>query len=214
MHIPDGFLAPITWLPASALAIGAWTWAARGLRDRLHDRMVPRLAALTALVYALGLVMLPIPGGTSGHVVGVALLALLFGGRLAFLAYSVVLLLQSLLFGAGGLTALPVNALAMGVVGSAVALAVFHALRRLGEPAAVVLATWCSVMASAAAVALVLGAQPLLAHTGSGQPLFFPFGWRIVLPAVLLPHTLLGGAEAAITLLVWRHAQERRWQHA
>ncbi len=214
MHIPDGFLAPVTWLPALGVAAVAWAVAGRGLRHRLDERTVPRLAALTALVYALGLVMLPIPGGTSGHVVGVALLALLFGGRLAFLAYSLVLLLQSLLFGAGGLTALPVNALAMGVVGSAVALGVFHALRRINESAAVLAATWCSVMASGAVVALVLGAQPLLAHGPDGQPLFFPFGWHIVLPAVLLPHALLGLAEAAITLLVWRHARGRRWQHA
>ena len=214
MHIPDGFLAPITYLPAYVLAAGAWAWAGRDLRGQLHDSTVPRLAALTALVYALGLVMLPIPGGTSGHVLGVALLALLFGGRLAFLAYSLVLVLQSLLFGAGGITALPVNALAMGVVGSAVALGVFRALRHWSEPAAVLVATWCSVMACGAVVAAVLGAQPLLAHGANGQPLFFPFGWAVVLPAVLIPHALLGVAEAFITLLVWRHAKGRQWQRA
>src|SRR6218665_971829 len=107
MHIPDGFLSPQTYLPAYALAAGAWWWAARGVATRLDEHTVPQLAALTALSYGLGLVMLPIPGGTSGHLVGVAMLALLFGTRLAFLAYSLVLLLQSLLFGAGGITALP-----------------------------------------------------------------------------------------------------------
>ncbi|WP_326544191.1 energy-coupling factor ABC transporter permease [Pseudorhodoferax sp.] len=212
MHIPDGFLSPQTYLPAYAVAAAAWWATGRGLRERLDETLVPRLAALTALVYALGLVMLPLPGGTSVHAVGVALLALCFGARLAFLGYSLVLLLQSLLFGAGGITALPVNALAIGGAGALVALAVFRALRGWHETAAVLLATWCSVMVSAALVALVLGLQPWLAQRADGTPLYFPFGLPVVLPAVLLPHALLGAGEAVLTLLVWRMARARRWQ--
>jgi cobalt/nickel transport system permease protein len=211
MHIPDGFLSPQTYLPAYALAAGAWWWAARGVATRLDEQTVPQLAALTALSYGLGLVMLPIPGGTSGHLVGVAMLALLFGTRLAFLAYSLVLLLQSLLFGAGGITALPVNALALGLAGATVAVGVFHALRRWHEDAAVALAAWCSVMVSAALVGGVLGLQPLIAQRPDGTPLFFPFGLSIVLPAVLLPHVLVGLGEAALTVAVWRFARRRQW---
>lgn len=212
MHIPDGFLSPQTYLPAYGVAAVAWWAAGRGLRARLDETLVPRLAAVKALVYALGLVMLPLPGGTSVHAVGVALLALLFGARLAFLGYSLVLLLQSLLFGAGGITALPVNALAIGGAGALVALAVFRVLRGWSEDAAVLLATWCAVMVSATLVALVLGAQPWLAQRADGTPLFFPFGPAVVLPAVLLPHALLGLGEAVLTLLVWRAAQARRWR--
>jgi cobalt/nickel transport system permease protein len=212
MHIPDGFLSPQTYLPAYAAAAVAWWATGRGLRARLDDTLVPRLAALTALVYAIGLVMLPLPGGTSVHAVGVALLALCFGARLAFLGYSLVLLLQSLLFGAGGITALPVNALAIGGAGALVTLAVFRALRGWNETAAVLLATWCAVMASAALVGLVLGLQPWLAHRADGTPLYFPFGLPVVLPAVLAPHALLGVGEAVLTLLVWRIVRMRRWE--
>lgn len=211
MHIPDGFLSPQTYLPAAGLALGVWAMAARSLRAQLDERVVPQLAALTALAYALGLVMLPIPGGTSGHVIGVAMLALLFGVRLAFLAYSLVLVLQSLLFGAGGITALPVNALAMGLCGAGVAAGVFAALRRLNEAASVAVATWLSVMASGLLVAGVLGAQPHLAQRADGSPLFFPFGWSITLPAVLIPHALIGIGEAVLTVAVWRFARVRRW---
>lgn len=214
MHIPDGFLSPQTYLPAYALAAGAWVWAARGLRQRLDEQLVPRLAALTALAYALGLVMVPVPGGTSGHAVGVAMLALLFGPRLAFLAYSLVLALQSLLFGAGGITALPVNALAMGLVGAFVAVGVQRALRRANETAAVVVAAWASVFVPAILVALALGVQPLVAQREDGTPLFFPFGFSVVLPAVLLPHALIGVGEAVLTVAVWRFARRRRWQEA
>jgi cobalt/nickel transport system permease protein len=211
MHIPDGFLSPQTYLPAAALAVGAWAWAGRHLRSRLDETQIPRLALLTALAYGLGLVMLPLPGGTSGHALGVALLALLFGLRLAFLAYSGVLLLQALLFGAGGLTALPVNALAMGLAGSATAILTFKLLRPLNENIAVLAAAWVSVMVSGVLVALALGIQPLIARQPDGTPLFFPFGLAITLPAVLLPHALIGIGEAALTLLVWRYAKTRGW---
>lgn len=212
MHIPDGFLSPQTYLPVAVVAIGAWAWAARELRSRLDETLIPRLAMLTALAYGLGLVMVPLPGGTSGHALGVAILALLFGLRLAFLAYSGVLLLQALLFGAGGITALPVNALAMGLAGSATALFVFRLLRGLNETAAVAVAAWASVIVPGALVAGVLGIQPLIAHQPDGTPLFFPFGLEITLPAILVPHAVIGIGEAALTLLVWRYAGMRKWK--
>jgi cobalt/nickel transport system permease protein len=211
MHIPDGFLSPQTYLPAAGLAVGAWAWAARGLRERLDETLLPRLAMLTALAYGLGLVMLPLPGGTSGHALGVALLALVFGLRLAFLAYSGVLLLQALLFGAGGLTALPVNALALGLAGGATAIGIFRLLKGAHETAAIAVAAWFSVVVPGALVALVLGIQPLIAQKPDGTPLFFPFGPEITLPAVLIPHAFIGVGEAALTLVVWRYAKMRKW---
>jgi cobalt/nickel transport system permease protein len=211
MHIPDGFLSPQTYLPAYAVAAGAWAWAARGLRDRLDETTVPRLAMLTALAYGLGLVMVPVPGGTSGHMLGIALLALIFGVRLAFLAYSLVLLLQALLFGAGGITALPINALAMGLVGAAAAVATKSLLTRINETAAVAIAAWLSVVLPGVVVALVLGIQPLIAHQPDGTPLFFPFGLEITLPAVLIPHLAIGVGEAVLTVLIWRYAKARKW---
>lgn len=211
MHLPDGFLSPQTYLPAYAAAGLAWAWAARGLRLVLDEETVPRLAAMTALAYGLGLVMLPIPGGSSGHALGVAVLALLFGPRLGFLAYSLVLLLQSLLFGAGGITALGLNALGLGLVGSLAAVLVFRALRGWNESLAVAVAAWASVVLPSVLIALALGVQPLIAQREDGTPLFFPFGFAITLPAVVLPHVFIGVGEAALTLLVWRFARRRRW---
>jgi cobalt/nickel transport system permease protein len=211
MHIPDGFLSPQTYLPAYAIAAGAWTWAAKGLRDKLDETTVPRLAMLTALAYGLGLVMVPIPGGTSGHALGVAMLALIFGARSAFAAYSLVLLLQSLLFGAGGITALAVNALALGLVGATTAVAARKLLRRFGDTLSVGVAAWLSVVAPGILVALVLGIQPLIAHKDDGSPLFFPFGLGITLPAILIPHMAIGIGEAVLTVLVWRYAKARKW---
>lgn len=211
MHIPDGFLSPQTYLPAYAVAAAAWVWAARGLRESLDETTVPRLAMLTALAYGLGLVMLPIPGGTSGHALGVAILALVFGVRSAFIAYSLVLLLQSLLFGAGGVTALAVNALTMGLVGSAAAVGVRKLLKGIGETVSISLAAWVSVLLAGLLVALILGIQPLIAHKPDGSPLFFPFDLSVTLPAVLLSHAVIGLGEAVLTVLVLRYARARKW---
>ena len=214
MHIPDGFLSPQTYLPAYALAAGAWAWAARGLRDTLDETTVPRLAMLTALAYGLGLVMVPIPGGTSGHALGIAILALVFGVRSAFVAYSLVLLLQSLLFGAGGVTALAVNALAMGLVGAVTAVATRKLLGGLGDTAAMAVAAWMSVVAPGFLVAIALGIQPVIAHKADGSPLFFPFGLAVTLPAVLIPHVIIGLGEAVLTVLVLRYVKARKWSIA
>jgi len=211
MHIPDGFLSPATYLSAGAVAVGAWSWAGRGLWARLEAEAVPRLGVLTALAYGLGLVMLPLPGATSGHLIGVPLLALVFGVRQAFLAYSLVLLLQSLLFGVGGITALPVNSLAIGLIGAVTVRGIFGALRSVNETLAVLLAAWCGVVVAAVGLGAILGLQPLIAQDAEGKPLFFPFRWPVVLPAIVLPHLLIGIGEAAVTWAVWRFAKKRGW---
>ena len=210
MHIPDGFLSPQTYLPAWGLAAAAWWLAARGLRHRFDEETIPRLAVLTALAYGLGLVMLPLPGGTSGHALGVAPMALIFGIVPAFLAYSLVLLLQALLFGAGGITALGVNALTMGLAGATAAV-VAKRLAGRRDAAGVCIGAWLSVVVPAVLLALVLGIQPLLGRRTDGTPLFFPFGLAVTLPAVLIPHLLIGIAEAALALAIWRHAKRRKW---
>jgi cobalt/nickel transport system permease protein len=211
MHIPDGLISPQTYLPALALAAPLWMIAGRKLKARLGDEMLPRLAVFTALAFLLSTLMLPLPGGTSGHAIGVGLLALMFGPWIAFMAYSLVLLLQAVVVGAGGITALPVNALAIGFAGAWVTLGVHGALRRLGEAPAVLLGVWSGVMVSALLLGLVLGLQPWIAQAPDGMPRFFPFGPMITLPALLLPHALIGAGEAALTLLVLRHARKRHW---
>ncbi|MES9992625.1 MAG: energy-coupling factor ABC transporter permease [Candidatus Thiodiazotropha sp.] len=214
MHIPDGFIAPQCYLPAYLVAGGFWVWASRDLRQRLDEETIPRLAVITALAYVAGLIMLPIPGGSSGHLVGIGILGMLFGIRLAFLAYSLVLLLQALLFGAGGITALPVNALAVGLVGASV---MTLSMRWQNQRYAVFYLTtgaFLAVVIPALLVALVLGLQPAIAHREDGTPLFFPFGPEVVVPAILLPHLVIGVVEALLTLAVWRYAKRRGWLNA
>lgn len=214
MHIPDGLISPQTYLPALALAVPLWWWAGRAFSRQVGDAALPRLAVFTALAFLLSSLMLPLPGGTSGHAIGVGLLALVFGPWVAFLAYTLVLVLQALVMGAGGITALPVNALAMGFVGAWSAYGLFHLLRPVQADLAVAVAVFVSILVSALLVALVLGLQPMIAQAPDGSPRFFPFGWAVTVPAVLVPHLFIGLAEAALTLLIWRHARKRHWLSA
>jgi cobalt/nickel transport system permease protein len=210
MHIPDGFISPQTYLPAFALAAGLWGYAARRVHRRLDADTLPFVAAYTALSFVLMMVALPLPGGTTAHAAGIGLLAVCFGGWMAFLAVSLVLAMQALLFGDGGVTALPVNALAMGLVGSFAALAAWKLLGRLNENLALFLAGWLSIVLPAALVASVLGMQPAIARDAQGAPLFFPFGLGVTLPAVVLPHVLVGIAEGVLTVLGYRYLTRLR----
>jgi cobalt/nickel transport system permease protein len=210
MHIPDGFISPQTYLPAYAVAAGLWAYAARRVKRNLDADTLPFLAAYTALSFVLMMVALPLPGGTTAHAAGVGLLAVSFGGWMSFLAISLVLAMQALLFGDGGVTALPINALAMGLAGSFAAVAAWKLLGRLNQNAALFLAGWISIALPAALVALALGIQPAIAHDPQGAPLFFPFGLNITLPAVVLPHLLVGLAEGVLTVMGYRYLTRLR----
>lgn len=210
MHIPDGFISPQTYLPAYAVAAGLWAYAARRVKRDLDADTLPFLAAYTALSFVLMMVALPLPGGTTAHAAGVGLLAVSFGGWMSFLAISLVLAMQALLFGDGGITALPIDALAMGLAGSFAALAAWKLLGRLNQNVALFLAGWISIALPAVLVALALGIQPAIAHDPQGAPLFFPFGLNITLPAVVLPHLLVGLAEGVLTVMGYRYLTRLR----
>lgn len=188
------------YLPLYAMAAGLWAYGAKRVARNLDEATLPWLASLTAASFALSFIALPLPGGTSAHVTGVGLLAASFGIWNAFMAASLVFAIQALLFGDGGVTTLPLNALAMGFAGALAARGLFLALGRW-PAVALFAAGWIGLVLPALLLALALGAQPLIAHDETGAPLYFPLGWAITLPALLLPHVLLGLGEGALTVL-------------
>ncbi len=210
MHIPDGLIAPQAYLAAAGLAVPCWAYAVKRVSSALDERAIPRLAVLTALAFVLSTIMVPLPGGTSAHLSGMGLLVLAFGLWPAFLAFSLVLALQALLLGAGGITALPVNALTMGLLGGAVVVSVRSLLPANTAAWTTVLPVWLGVVVAATGLALVLGAQPLLARDETGQPLFFPFGPAVTLPVIVLPHMLIGLLEGVLTWMVLGTLNSRR----
>lgn len=195
MHVPDGFLSPEITVPAYAIAAPLWAAAARRHFGRRAAEALPVLGSLTAVAFVLQTIRIPVPGGTSTHLVGAALLALVQGPLAAFVCESLVLLVQALFFGAGGVTTLGVNALAMGLAGPGAAWLVFRAARRMGEGKAAFLAAWVGTQAAALAVALVLGLQHALSQAQ------FPVPFPVVLAATMIPSLAVTGVvEGAYTL--------------
>jgi cobalt/nickel transport system permease protein len=187
VHVPDGFLSPVVTLPAYGAAVPLWAWAARRHFGARAADALPLLGSLTALAFVVQTIRVPVPGGTSTHLVGAALLALVFHPLAAFVCEGLVLAVQALFFGAGGVTTLAVNALAMGLLGPGAAWLAFRAMRRLGEPAAAFLATWAGTQVAALAVALVLGLQHAL------DPRVFPVPLPLVVGASMLPSLAVTG---------------------
>lgn len=210
MHIPDGFISPKVYVPAYAAAAGLWVYAARRVKRELSEEALPLIAVMTALAFVLMMIAIPLPGGTSVHASGIGILAVLFGVWVSYLSISMVLAIQALLFGVGGVTALPVNAIALGLAGGWAAALGFRLIKNLSLKTALFAAGWLSVIVPAVILAVVLGLQPSIAHTADGTPLFFPFGINITLPAVTIPHALVGIGEGVLTVLVYQFVTRMR----
>ena len=195
MHVPDGFLSPQVTIPAWAAAVPLWAWSARRHFGREAVEALPVIGSLTALSFVVQTIAIPVPGGTSTHLLGATLLALLYRPLVAFVCESLVLLVQALFFGAGGITALGVNALAMGLLGPLAGWMAFRLLRPLGGRGAAFAAAYLSMQVASLAAAGALGLQHAL------DPGYFPVPFAVTLAATMLPSlTLAGFAEGAYTL--------------
>jgi cobalt/nickel transport system permease protein len=187
MHVPDGFLSPAITLPSWAIAGPLWAVAARRHFGARAVDALPVMGTLTALAFVVQTIRVPVPGGTSTHLVGAALLALVFHPLVAFVCEGLVLAVQALFFGAGGVTTLAVNALAMGLLGPGAAWLVHRALGRLGDGPAAFAAAWAGTQVAALAVALVLALQHAL------DARVFPVAFPVVLGATMIPSLLVTG---------------------
>ncbi|MFJ3925525.1 energy-coupling factor ABC transporter permease [Streptomyces sp. NPDC090022] len=194
MHVPDGFIdAPVS-VAAGAVAVGAVAVSLRGARKELDERTAPLAGLVAAFIFAVQMLNFPVAAGTSGHLLGGALAAILVGPFTGVLCVSVVLLMQGILFADGGLTALGVNITVMGVVTVVVAYAIFRGLLKVlpGTRRSVTVAAFAGALVSVPASAAAFTA--LYAVGGTTD---VPLGK--VLTAMVGVHVLIGIGEAAIT---------------
>lgn len=197
MHVPDGFLAPQLTVPAYVAAVPLFAAAVRRHFGARAVDALPVMGTLAALAFVLQTLRIPLPGGTSTHVAGTALLALRYGPLAAFACEGLVLAVQALFFGAGGVTTLAVNALVMGLAGPLAGWALFRATRAAGvrEGPAAFAAAWLATQAAALAVVGILALQHAL------DPRIFPVAPAVVLAATMLPSVAVTGVvEGAYTL--------------
>jgi len=197
MHVPDGFLDVPTSVATGVVAAAGVAVALRGARRELDDRTAPMAGLVATFVFAAQMINFPVGAGTSGHLMGGALAAVLVGPWAAVLCLAVVLLVQALLMADGGITALGTNVTLIGLVTVAVGWVVFVALRRVlpRRPALVAPAAAVGAFVSVPAAALVFTG---LFAVGGTAPVDLP----TVVTAMLGWHSVIGVGEAVVTGLV------------
>src|SRR5215472_10210954 len=149
MHIPDGFLSPPAWATLDLVSVPAAVWMAHRAQRDTEDRKIPLMGVLGAFVFAAQMINFPIPLGTSGHLVGGALLTIVLGPAAGAVVMMAILGLQALVFQDGGIMALGANVMNMALGGIAAAYIPYRAWSTQWRSAAVFSAGMLSVLVSA-----------------------------------------------------------------
>jgi cobalt/nickel transport system permease protein len=206
LHIPDGFLS----LPVSAftwvMSIALISLALKQVRGRYSERAVPLMGVCAAFIFAAQMINFPIPGGTSGHLLGGTLAGVLLGPWAGSLVMTVVFIVQAVIFQDGGLTVLGANIFNMGLIGTFGGYYLYKVIRKAiglnrwrGMAVSVAIASWTSVVVASFLCAIELALSGTV-----------PFG--VAISAMLSWHILIGIGEAIITLFaisyVWRTRPE------
>ena len=205
LHAPDGFFSLPVSAAGYALAAAAVGFAIYRANRSLNERIVPMMGVMAAFIFAAQMLNFPVAGGTSGHLIGGALAAIILGPWAAILVMTAVVGLQALLFQDGGLLVMGVNLLNMSIVSVLAGYGAYWVSQRLGGGGYTSLmaggfaAAWVSVVASSATTAVALslsGTSPL----------------AVALPAILGFHMLIGIGEGLITVFALSFIRQARPQ--
>ena len=211
MHIPDGYLSPQTFVPLYGVSFVFWAIALKKIKQELSAKYIPYIAMAAAFSFLIMMFNVPIPGGTTGHAVGAGIIAILLGPWAAVLAVSVVLIIQALVFGDGGITAIGANCFNMAIVLPFVSYWVFKLVRGGAKGgvqvyAAAFLAGYISLSVAAIVTGFEFGIQPMIASGPDGRPLYAPYPLSIAVPAMAIEHMLVFGiVEGLVTAMILKY---------
>lgn len=205
MHIPDGLMDPVVALTGWIEFLVVAAVALFLVKGRVKDKDLPRIAVLSAGVFVAQMLNFPVGGGTTGHLVGGALMAIMVGPVVAILGMTVILLIQGLMFGDGGMTAFGLNAVNMAIIAPLTGWGVYTLLKPIvskkdGEPfgpgtaIAVGAGAWASVFLAAAACAAELAVSYAISSGTYG------IAATVSVPAMLGYHAVIAVGEAVITV--------------
>jgi cobalt/nickel transport system permease protein len=195
MHIPDGFISTPVAAAGIAVAAGSVAYAVKATNKKMGEKQIPLMGVLAAFIFAAQMLNFPVAGGTSGHLIGAALAAILLGPWSGVLIMTCVLIVQSLIFQDGGMLALGANIFNMGIVACFLGYSVYRGVasffgkRKLGIMVGGSLAAWISVVMASVFCALELAVSGTV-----------PLG--AALPAMAGVHALIGIGEGLITAAV------------
>ncbi|GAB4543476.1 MAG: energy-coupling factor ABC transporter permease [Anaerolineales bacterium] len=190
MHIPDNFLSLIVSLVAWLIAAAMISAAVSKTNKALGEKQIPLMGVMAAFIFAAQMINFPVLGGTSGHLLGGALAAIVLGPWAGILVMTAVIAVQALLFQDGGLVVMGANILNMGIVTAVIGYGLYRGAEKQTKPiklAVTGFAAWLSVMAGALLTSLEIWLS------GNASLL-------VILPSMLFVHTFIGIGEALITV--------------
>jgi cobalt/nickel transport system permease protein len=194
MHIPDGFLSTEVWITMWLLTILVLAYSVKKTNNRLSEKHVPMIGVIAAFVFAAQMLNTPVAGGTSGHLLGSVLAAVILGPMTASIIMATVFIVQGIFFQDGGVTALGANIFNMGFMGTFVGYYIYVLMKKLlggeaGKFLALAFAAWLSVVLASAGTAIEIAASGII-------PMM------VILPAMLAIHAVIGLIEAGATVVV------------
>ncbi len=202
MHIPDGLLDPITtvvlWIVTIVIMIIGFKKIGKSFEEEESEKLIPYIGVLAATLFAFQFVNYPVPGGTSGHLVGGTLAGVILGPWAAVIVIFMILVVQSL-FGDGGITAIGANTFNMGVIGGIVGFYIVKAIilvlnkTNMEKEKKVTTAT-----AIGSYIAILLAAFMAGVEVGIGGAI----PMEIIIPAMVFWHIFIGIGEAVISALI------------
>lgn len=199
MHIPDGFLSTPVWASMAVISAILILYALSRAKGKLGERSIPLMGMLAAFIFAAQMLNVPVAAGTSGHMLGGVLAAVLLGPFSASIVMTAVFIVQAIFFQDGGITALGANIFNMGLIGTLIGYYIYKGFRRVTKQflASTAFAAWAAVMLAASACAIEL------AISGT-SPLY------IALPAMAGIHAIIGLVEAGLTVAVLAYVGRSR----
>ena len=193
MHIPDGLMEPSIFAIGWLISIIVISFSTRVINKKLDKRQIPLMGTLAAGIFVAQMLNFPIGGGTTGHLVGAALAAIFLGPFAGMTVLTVILIIQCLMFGDGGITALGLNILNMAIIGCVVGWYVYKAFPEKYRVPGIFVASWLAIFIGAFACAIELSVSYAISGGVYGIPA------AISLPTMLGYHAVIGIGEAIIT---------------
>lgn len=213
MHIPDNYLSPSTCAVLGTVMLPVWTRAVKKVKEEVSKRKMPILGVCAAVSFLIMMFNVPVPGGTTAHAVGAVLTAILVGPYAATISVTIALLIQALFFGDGGILAFAANCFNMAFVMPFVGYFIYKFIRSKvttdrGEYIAAFIAGYIGIVAAAFCAAIEFGIQPLLFKDAAGAAIYCPYALNVSIPAMVLPHLLVGLLEGAVTAGVYAYVRK------
>jgi len=197
LHIPDGFLDPWICLMMYAITIIFWIFSFRKTKHILEDKHIPLMSTLTAMFFAAQMMNFPIIGGTTAHLLGGPIIGITLGPYAGLISMTVILLIQALFFGDGGLTTFGANVWNMGIIGVFIPYIICLAIVRIGKNTkSLLIGAFLGALIGDVLAAIFAGIELGISF------LSFPYSIQIAVTAMATHHFFIGIGEGIITMII------------